>query len=273
MTGSPRAIPAAVLRALLRVPPLSHAAIRLHTLNVDDANLKTIASLIGTDPALSVLLLRLVNSPLFGVRCRVTGVLQAVALLGLEQLRALATTAAFRLMMNGAFDLPALTRCWRHSVACALATQELAVATSVDGDLAYTAGLLHDIGRFGALSCWPKEYSHLLATCDPADLEEREVELLKVSHADAGAFLLEQWGMPAALVQVAREHHDPPLERQPRLVELVGCGCHLADAIGFAVTARAPEDGALADMLACLITDREAFRFRIADGINQIECL
>ena len=89
MTGSPRAIPAAVLRALLRVPPLSHAAIRLHTLNVDDANLKTIASLIGTDPALSVLLLRLVNSPLFGVRCRVTGVLQAVALLGLEQLRAL----------------------------------------------------------------------------------------------------------------------------------------------------------------------------------------
>jgi putative nucleotidyltransferase with HDIG domain len=242
-------------------------------MNVEEANLKAIAALIGTDPVLSGLVLRLVNSPMFGVRHRVTGVLQAVALLGLDRLRALSTTAALKMLVSTALYLPASTRCWRHSVACALATQEVAVSTGFDGDTAYTAGLLHDIGRFAMLSCWPREYSHLLATCCPADLREREFETLGVRHTDAGAFLLQHWGLPSDLVEAARDHHGPPLDGQPRLVELVSCGCHLADAIGFAVTAKPPDECAPDDTLSCLVTDQDAFSFRIADGINQIECL
>jgi len=268
-----RAIPAPVLRALLRVPPLSRAAVTLHTMNVDQAELKTIVSVLGTDPALSALVLRLVNSPLFGVRSPVTGILHAVALLGLDRLRVLASTAALRMHVSTALATPALTNCWRHSVACGLATQDIAVKSGFNGDLAYTAGLLHDIGCFGALACWPGEYSHLLATCHPADLLHREVEVLGVTHTDAGAVLLQHWNLPSPLVEVAREHHCPSPGPQSRLVELVSRGCRLADAIGFGLTANHSDDHTAEDMLSRLVTDQDAFYFRICDGINQMEYL
>jgi putative nucleotidyltransferase with HDIG domain len=271
--AAPRTIPVAIRGALLRLPPLSHAAIKLHSIDLESANLTTIATLISTDAPLSVLVLRLINSPLFGVRCRVTGVLQAVALLGIDRLRVLATTAAFRMMMTPTLEMPALKRCWRHSVACALATQEIAVSTGADGDVAYTAGLLHDIGRFAMLSCWPKQYAHLLDTSHPADLAEQELNTLGILHTEAGAFLLEHWGLPAELVEVARNHHSTAPELQPRLVELVSCGCYVADALGFPVTAIDGHESTLQERHSNLLTDEDAFRFRIADGINQIECI
>ena len=273
-SGAPsRAIPQSISRSLLKVPPLSHAAVKLHSLKVEEANMRTISTLISSDPPLSTLVLRLVNSPLFGVRYRVTGILQAVALLGVDRLRVLATTAAFRMLMSTALDLPTLGRCWRHSVACALATQELSKDSSVDRDTAYTAGLLHDIGRFAMLSCWPKQYSDLLNNSHPSVLSELEFDKLGVSHTTAGAFLLRHWGLPEHLVEVAQEHHSSALDERPRLVELVACGCHLADAIGFAVTVTPPDDRELENMLSSLVPDPDDFRFRIADGINQIECL
>jgi putative nucleotidyltransferase with HDIG domain len=240
-------------------------------MNLEEAELKTMAAVIGSDPSLSALVLRLANSPLFGVRYPVTGILQAVALLGLNRLRVLASTAALRIHVGTGLAMPAVTNCWRHSVACALATQEIAVSSSFDGDVAYTAGLLHDIGCFAALGCWPREYSQLLATCRHADLLKREVELLGVSHTDAGAFLLQHWGLPSTLVEVARKHHCSPLERKSRLVELVSHGCRLADAIGFAVTGKTPGDRAADAMVSNLVDDQDAFYFRICDGINQIE--
>jgi HD-like signal output (HDOD) protein len=158
-----RTIPPTVLQSLLRVRPLSPVAARLLTLTEEQANLRAISALIDTDPALSALVLRMVNSPLFGMQHQVTGVLHALALLGLERLRVVVTTAALRMFVTPALASPALMSCWRHSVACALAAQELAVSSGYDGDRAYTAGLLHDIGRFAMLSCWPKEYTDLLA--------------------------------------------------------------------------------------------------------------
>jgi putative nucleotidyltransferase with HDIG domain len=246
-------------------------AARLYALK-EDGDMRGVAALIGTDPSLSALVLRLVNSPLFGLRHPVDGILQAVALLGLDRLRALATTAAFRMLVNPSSPSPALMRCWRHSVACALATREVAMKSAAGGDAAYTAGLLHDIGCFAMLSCWPREYSHLLDTCQPAKLLEGEFELMGVSHTDAGAFLLQRWGLPPELVNVAREHHCPPREGEAKHVDLVWCGCHIADAVGFTVTAKRADDTGLDESLSSLVSDPADIHFRIADGINQLEC-
>ena len=268
-----RAIPSAVQRALLRIPPMSHAAAKLYTLSEEKADLREIAGLIGTDPPLSALVLRLVNSPLFGVRQAVTGILQAIALLGLDRLRVLATTAALRMLVSPSTASPALTNCWRHSVACALAAQDLAANTGFSRDAAYTAGLLHDVGCFAMLSCSPKEYSHLLATCHPADLLRLEVESLKVSHPDAGAFLLRMWGLPSELVAVARDHHCCAPVHPPGLLELVSRGCLIADSLGFALTAKPPDGQALGDTADCPVSQKDAFWLQIADGINQLDCL
>ena len=267
-----RAIPSAVQSALLRIPPLSYAAAQLYVLNEEKADLREIAALIGTDPSLSALVLRLVHSPLFSVRQPVTGILQAVALLGLDRLRALATTAALRMMVCPATATPALTRCWRHSVACALITQDMTANSGLDGDAAYTAGLLHDIGRFALLSCWPTEYSHLLATRLPGDEIELEFQALGVSHPDAGAFLLQKWGLPPELVEVARKHHSCAPGSQSSLVELVSRGCNMADTLGFAVRVKTPDD-APDETRSGLIPSQDPFWIRIADGINQLDCL
>lgn len=265
-------MPASVERALLRIPPLSHAAARLHLMNDEMADLRELAALISSDPALSGLVLRLVNSPLFGVRQRVTGILQAVALVGLDRLRVLATTAALRILIGSTSASAALTRCWQHSVACALIAQDLAARVGFDEDATYTAALLHDIGCFAMLSCWPKEYSQLLATCSPAQLLAREFESVGVSHPDAGAYLLQNWGLPSELVAAARHHHNGGKGRQSALVELVSCSCTMADSFGFALTAQAPDDPA-GNTLRPPHLEQEPLWLRIADGINQLDCL
>lgn len=273
MSESPRAIPTPVQSALLRVPPLSPAAARLFRVDEDAADMRGIASVISSDPTLSSLVLRLVNSPMFGVRQTVTGVRQAIAMLGLDRVRSLATTAALRMLVSPSGASPALKRCWRHSVACALASQEMAGKTSMDGDAAYTAGLLHDIGCFAMLSCWPKDYSNVLETSQPANLLEREVQALGVTHAEAGAFLLEKWGLPHDLAHVARQHHEAPIDRQAKVLEMVYCGCRIADALGFTVTAKGADgEEASGDPFTPIGGDREAFCLRIFDGINQLEC-
>jgi HD-like signal output (HDOD) protein len=228
--------------------------------------MRTIASLIASDPTLSALVLRLVNSPLFGIRYAVTGVLQAVAMLGLERVRSMTTTAALRMLVRPAASSPALTRCWRHSVATALATQELAARTDFNRDTAYTAGLLHDIGCFAMLSCWPKEYSRLLDTCEPHELLAQELESLGVTHSHAGAFLLNNWGLPRELTAVALAHHEPACEGKARLLDLVTCGCRTADRIGFALTAKLAE-GNDAEV------DAKDFTFRVCEGVNRVECV
>jgi putative nucleotidyltransferase with HDIG domain len=273
VTGSLAAIPSSARSALLRFPPLSPAATMLYAVTGEDADMRQIASVISADPSLSSLVLRLVNSPLFGVRHSVTGILQAVAMLGLDRIRSLSTTAALRLLVKPAQSTPVLTRCWRHSVATALASQEIALKTDLNPDAAYTAGLLHDIGCFAMLSCWPKEYTQILNTCEPGDLLAQEVAILGLNHSDAGAFLLRHWGLPTVLVEAALEHHSAPIERQATLVDLALSGCRLADAIGFVLTAKAPEADDVRRTLSCLVSDDEDLYFRIADGINRLECL
>src|SRR5579864_1027778 len=110
-SGSLLAIPAAARTALLRFPPLSPAATKLYAMSGEDADMRQIAAVIAADPTLTTLVLRLVNSPLFGMRKPLTGVLQAVAMLGLDRVRSLSTTAALRMLVKPAHASPALTRC------------------------------------------------------------------------------------------------------------------------------------------------------------------
>jgi HD-like signal output (HDOD) protein len=97
-----RPIPAAVQNLLLRAAPLSCAAAKLYAVDPDNADVRKISSLISTDPALAALVLRIANSPLFAFRQQVTGILHAIAVLGLKRLRALAATAALRMLVNPA---------------------------------------------------------------------------------------------------------------------------------------------------------------------------
>jgi putative nucleotidyltransferase with HDIG domain len=260
----------AVLRRIQRETLLSPAAIQVFFLTQGDVNLRHIAAAVNTDPPLAAHVLRLANTPLFGVRFGVTSILQAVAVLGIDRLRAITTTAAMRLLVSPRLHCPALKRCWRHSVACAWISQELASDAGTDGNVSYLCGLLHDIGRYALFSSWTREYSLLLDRTPADQYLDAELTMFRITHAEIGAFLLEHWGFPEDFIEVAHHHHQQPTgDSKARLPQIVTSACRLAAAAGFSLSPE-PTPGNLGT--DCL-PDSPDFCFKLADAVNQIESL
>jgi HD-like signal output (HDOD) protein len=122
-------------------------------------------------------------------------------------------------------------------VACALLTEELAWTCMEQQDLAYTAGLLHDIGRLALLVARPEEYAGLLkaANDESIDVLDRERELFGMDHCEAGRQLAELWHLPKEFHVIAGRHHDAPTSSEVDLLFLVHLGCRFADTLGYAV--------------------------------------
>ena len=269
---SPRAD---TLQALAALPPLSTVAINLQRLAQDDIDIRTMADAIAVDPALSADVLRLANSALFGARHTVPGVLHAIVMLGLERVKTLVITAAFMRFAGSQGGSVARKRCWRHSVACALIADELSQEAYVHRDAAYTAGILHDIGRLALLRLWPRPYGAILdaaVPCDPG-LVTREREAFGMDHAEASDYLLRTWELPQPLTSAAKHHHDPlpSVVREP--AEVVQYACLVADAIGFSAGG-AQSDGAVEmpeKISAWIEGGVEKLQFRVATRMNALE--
>ena len=112
----------------------------------DEPDMSEIAKLIGSDPALSAKILRLTNSPVYGLKCQVRTVSHAICLLGLSAVRPLALSFS---LVKGlqARDRKALTWFWKRSLLSAVAARELAAATNYRlAEEAFLGALLQDIG-------------------------------------------------------------------------------------------------------------------------------
>lgn len=124
---------------LLRIPVFPPIALRLIQLLADeDVSIGELIELLRSDPGFSAEILRRANSPLYTTR-EVTTLQHALVVLGMQQLRALTLTVAAEVYLQSALGAgDGRRRCWRHTVACALATEELARARLVHQDSAYT---------------------------------------------------------------------------------------------------------------------------------------
>ena len=198
---------------LARIPAFPPIVLRLLDLLArDDVEIRELVALISTDPAFSAQILQVANSPLFGFRAQIDSLQSALVVLGLRRVRSLCMTVATSNHMKAALHIEELARCWRHMLACALLTEELARSCSAFEDRAYTAGLLHDVGRLGLLLAYPKEYAELLRNAElqcagAAGL--RTPGPLGMDHCEAGRLLAEHWNLPPDFQIVAARHHDP----------------------------------------------------------------
>jgi HD-like signal output (HDOD) protein len=202
---------------LARIPAFPPIVLRLlDVLSSDDVEIRELVSLVSSDPAFSAQILQVANSPLFGFRSQIDSVQSALVVLGLRRVRALTMTVATANHMKAVLKIEELSRCWRHMLACALLTEELARSCSKFEERAYTAGLLHDVGRLGLLLAHPTEYAELLrnATRNALELLDCEKNVLGMDHCEAGRLLAAQWNLPAELQIVAARHHDPQTGRQ-----------------------------------------------------------
>jgi HD-like signal output (HDOD) protein len=223
---------------LKRVPPFPPVAAKLLSLlSKPEVETNEVAQLISGDATFTARLLQRVNSVEFGLVTPVTNVRQAVALLGLDLTRQVILSHATAAYAKGALRTEELRRCWQHTVATAVLADQIANACGEFASVAFTAGIVHDIGRLGLLVAYPAEYERVIrdAAARCLDLLDFERDEFGMDHAEAGRVLAERWGLPPGLAQIAGRHHDPCEGTTLNLLSIVHVACRLADSLGYDV--------------------------------------
>lgn len=190
----------------LTIPTVSAATVPrlLEVLGDQQARSADIVEVVGDDEGLSRRLLAMTNSPYLGLTRRVTDLAQAVSLLGRKTVEMVAVAGAAEIFQprGGMPDIR------QHSIETAVAAQALAAHVGVDRDLAFTAGLLHDLGEIQLWYQDPVAYRKLHRTFDRnSDQIGVELEVMGVDHATAGAERLATWGVHTEVVRAVAGHH------------------------------------------------------------------
>jgi HD-like signal output (HDOD) protein len=208
------------------LPTLPTYVIELNALlKSQPVDLKRVGNVIRTDPGLSAQVLRVCNSPLFGLRRRVINIEEAAILLGIERLRTLVLTCS--VMQFAGKDLPKeqLTAFWQHSFLTALLSERIARQTEYsEKEQAYLGGLLHDIGQ---LPLWMLVMEELAARRNPPpqnwpDDVTLEHRYFGMDHAKVGRWIAVAWNFMPSFFDVFEFHHEcRKASHDPYLVGIV----------------------------------------------------
>jgi len=191
------------------LPSLPAVAVQIISLAQDpDADLAEVARTIALDPALSTKLLRIANSPLYATARRVDNLRQALTVLGLNATLSLALgfslSKSMRQPWGQRFDFQSVVR---RSILAATAARCLGEHAGLGrGEDLLLAGLIQDIGILALSQVEPERYADVLAEAgDNAHLVTLERSRLGTDHAQVGARLAVQWGLPEFLVDAVRD--------------------------------------------------------------------
>jgi putative nucleotidyltransferase with HDIG domain len=221
--------------------PVSHAALNLVGLLDQPAiSNEDIVHVLKFDNVLTAKLLRACNSPFFGLEEPVSSVEQAVLILGHQQILHIALSIAFSSSM--AAPLPGYAaegqELWQHSLVSALAAENIARnnnAAPAEPPVAFTAGLLHDIGKVvlsNVLTPDSQVAVRARIAQDGRSRTEAEKDIIGVDHAEVGQCLLQAWRLPDPIIEAVANHHTPVSKPQPKLSSLVHAADCLAHLIG-----------------------------------------
>ena len=168
-----------------------------------------VTATIESDSSLAVRILRVVNSPAFGLRMRCHKIRMAVTLLGPKRLSEIAIAAAALEWFDD--DSPAVRGIFVHSMGTATLARAIAQRVGLAADEMYTCGLLHDFGKLMMLQSEDERYPAMLAeTAGIPDLAHvRETEAYGFDHALLGAIMLAGWHIPDPVPNVVGWHHQP----------------------------------------------------------------
>jgi len=204
----------AALALCRNLPSPPGIALRIIELAQDpEADITTAADIIALDMALSARMLRIANSPLYASRRRIENLGQALTMLGLNATVSLALGFTVTQGLNGPGEGHDLReRAWRRSILSALAATLLGQARGLrKTEELMLAGLLQDIGILALAQSQPEQYLPLLRQAADNDallaLERAELDC---SHADVGAWVADEWGLPRYLVDSIARSESPP---------------------------------------------------------------
>ena len=176
---------------------------------VEEASGKELIDVIEHDQALTSKILRLANSAFFGQSRQVATIPRAVVLLGFSTVRNLALSVKVWEALGNGVARVHLEELWAHAVAVAVATRSLtAQLRAGDPDEAFTAGLLHDVGRLVIALRFREHYWQAVGGAgERGPVETLEAATFGVDHAEVGGWMLEAWSLPSGIVEAVRLHH------------------------------------------------------------------
>ncbi len=194
------------------IHPLPHIVTTISRLIADnESTMKDFEEIIKMDPVLVSRLLRLVNSPFYGLTQTVDSIGRAVAYLGMKNLHNLIVADALKRIFvaketKGVFSKK---RLWLHSAAVSLCSKMVAERIfGINGDDAFLCGMLHDFGLLVEEQVEQKEFHGICAACrSTTDLIELEQQAFATDHCEIGYLMTLGWNMPVTIQAAIRDHH------------------------------------------------------------------
>jgi HD-like signal output (HDOD) protein/signal transduction histidine kinase len=223
---------------IARLPAMPQILIKLLAhLQADDLGMPELAALVAKDAGMTGKILTVATSSAYHRNGRQANLEQAMVALGTDMIKTLVISDSVFQTFNsfpnsGATDLRAF---WKNSLTAAVLARD--VARRIDyaqPEEAYLAGLLHNVGRLALLATAPKEYAFNFTARDDEDLCAVEQRTLQITHAEAGAWLIERWQLDSFLADSVLYHHEPserleaahPLIRIVRVAHVLSCHAH-----------------------------------------------
>lgn len=187
----------------------------LKELESPQSSIQRVGKIIAQDMGMTAKILQLVNSAFFGLPRHIETPAQAVALLGLDTVKALVlgigVFSRFESESRAGFDLEGL---WRHSMTTAASARAVARLENLAREAAdecFMAGLLHDVGKLLMVGNDPRGFLEVLEQAQGSETETWRIEqrILGAGHDAVGAYLLGLWGLPNGIVEAVAYHHNP----------------------------------------------------------------
>jgi HD-like signal output (HDOD) protein len=199
------------------------------------SSIQGIASIVDKDPGIAAKILQVANSAAIGLPDRVNDPGEAVQQLGMTTVRSLVLSAqVYGSYAPGRLKSFSAEALWAHLMKCgelARAILRREGADAAEAEDAFTAGMLHDMGKLMLADSLPDEFAGALALAaeQKISLAEAEQEVFGASHAGLAAYLLGLWGLPAAIVEAVAFHHSPEKSGLKKLSALTAV--HVANAL------------------------------------------
>jgi putative nucleotidyltransferase with HDIG domain len=199
-----------IVRKKLEIPtpPLILTKV-MQALRDPQANADHLAKVVSADQGLASRMLRIANSPFYGLPREVVSIHQAVVILGFMTIQGLAISVSSRGLYKR-FGAPEQAL-WEHSLAAAIVAHRVAQALRLPcREEAFVAGLMHDVGKVVMNNEGSEAFEQAVARASAADEEPHVAEqaVFGFNHMDVGSLLVRQWQLSQDLEQVVFLHHD-----------------------------------------------------------------
>jgi putative nucleotidyltransferase with HDIG domain len=239
----------AVRQAIEKLPLFSPSALHLLQVMADpEHELDDVVKIVKFDSALTVRVLKVVNSPIYGLLNPITSIDRALTYLGERTVVCIAVEENVGDLLNKPLEGYQAQKgdLWRHDLFAAIASREVArhARGEFDMDLAFTGGLLHDIGKSVFSSFWQEASKEALNHIDQGavrDYLEAEQSLTGLDHTIVGLEISRHWQLPEALQMAIRYHHQPA--RAEAWARPLVYAVHLGDVISMMAGLATGSDG------------------------------